>query len=154
MKSAIITVQILIFLPNALEVNYQSRKNWQQQLIKDQMGTKACLSFFPGLALMWHLEPHTHTYSLTTQPPTSQLAEQICSCLSSQYGSHTSSWLAYNKPTKAPSQPCQKVAALIFEHSHWVWFEWTPCLCTDCLSDLACKQKTKRCSIKKSLWII
>lgn len=76
----------------------------KQQLQKRQNGYKG-FSFFHCVALMW--QPPTPW--LTTQPPTSQLAKQICSCLSAQYESHTSSWLSRKKQTKVPSQPCQNV---------------------------------------------
>lgn len=56
---------------------------------------------------------HQHHRTLPTQPPTSQVAKQICSCLSAQYESHTSSWLAHKRQTKVPSQPCQNVLLAI-----------------------------------------
>lgn len=37
---------------------------------------------------------------LTSQPPTSQVAKQICYCLSAQYESHASSWLDGKLQTK------------------------------------------------------
>lgn len=37
---------------------------------------------------------------LTSQPPTSQVARQICYCLSAQYESHASSWLDRKQQTK------------------------------------------------------
>lgn len=52
---------------------------------------------------------HHHQHAPPTQPPTSQVAKQICSCLSAQYESHASSWLAHEKQTKVPSQPCHNV---------------------------------------------
>lgn len=81
----------------------------KQQLQKRRNGYKG-FSFFHCVALMWQLTPPPTPHPrLTTQPPTSQLAKQICSCLSAQYESHTSSWLSRKKQTKVPSQPCQNV---------------------------------------------
>lgn len=72
-------------------------------------------SFFHCFALMWRLKPTLRPPhpQLTTQPPTSQLAEQICSCLSSQYVSHTSSWLGHSKQTKVAKLPLSEYSAFI-----------------------------------------
>lgn len=42
----------------------------------------------------------TSPTKLTSQPPTSQVAKQICYCLSAQYESHASSWLHQKEQTK------------------------------------------------------
>lgn len=66
-------------------------KHWLQ---KDQMGHK-------GLFLsLRSFNVKTPPTKLTTQPPTSQVAKQICYCLSAQYESHASSWLHRKQQTK------------------------------------------------------
>lgn len=53
------------------------------------------------------------TPRLNTQPPTSQLAKQICSCLSAQYESNTSSWLIRKKQTKSTKSTLSQCSASI-----------------------------------------
>lgn len=69
--------------------------------------------------------PPNHPHPPTTQPPTSQLAKQICSCLSAQYESYTSSWLAISSKQRYQVN-LVRMFWFNFKHSLFVWFEWTP----------------------------
>lgn len=54
----------------------------------------------PLFLLLRRFNVTTPPTKLTSQPPTSQVAKQICYCLSAQYESHASSWLDGKLHTK------------------------------------------------------
>lgn len=75
---------------------------------------------------------------LTSQPPTSQVAKQICYCLSAQYESHASSWLDGKLQTKRDRVSlvrifCFNSKTISFRHIFFFfsWFEWTASVCRD-----------------------
>lgn len=89
----------------------------------------------------------------TPQPPTSQLAKQICNCLSAQYESRTSSWLDRKKQTKKDQVNLVKMFCFNLQQSvsdGLSWFEWTPRVFRDHTSYLVCALSPYKCTA--SLW--
>lgn len=83
---------------------------------------------------------------LTSQPPTSQVAKQICYCLSAQYESHASSWLDGKLQTKRDQVNlvrifCFNSTTISIWHFFFFcfsWSEWTARVCRDGTSVAIC----------------
>lgn len=86
---------------------------------------------------------------LTSQPPTSQVAKQICYCLSAQCESHASSWLYRKQQTKPSFSGSFALIQLQPRSSTFVpfsWFKWTASVCKEYTCVAMCALSRWKCT--------